>query len=188
MSDIHDIWASTYPSVLAEATAPGYPRADVDWFDARAFCRYLGKDLPTSMQWQKALRGGLDLPGGPNPMPRRNFPYGEPINPPPIRIAPSTTCADSDTSCFPVPVEREIGDRSPYDVLGLAGNLQEWVLDHEPGSERLPVARRPRLTRGGNWADTTPDRVIDYLEAENARSPRIRTFFLGARCAASGEP
>lgn len=190
MSGIHDIWASTYPGVLADAGAPGYPRADIDWFDARAYCRFLGKELPTSRQWQKALRGGLALPEGTNLRPRRSLPYGDPIHPPPVTIAPPTLCADSDAPCHPVPVERNTRDRSPYGVLGLAGNLQEWMLDHESGNEQFPVSRRPRLTRGGNWADTTPDRLVDYLTVENTRStrsPRIRTFFLGARCARSGE-
>src|SRR5262249_38079438 len=76
LAPVHGIQGEDYPDALATGVGPDYPRGSLDWFDARAYCRFLGKELPTSEQWEKALRGGLVLPDGtPNPAPRRNVPW-----------------------------------------------------------------------------------------------------------------
>jgi formylglycine-generating enzyme required for sulfatase activity len=194
MADVHETVASAYPQALEVAAGPTYPRGQLDWFDARAYCRFLGKDLPTSEQWQKALRGGRDLPDGPNPAPRRNTPWlpaaGDVARR--AQIVPDTGVADN-CAAFgqasdprrPAPVGSHPEDRSPYDVLDLAGNIQEWVLDPESGTEQLPLLRRGRITRGGNWFDTTAAALIDYTAVRNARDPRYRLPYIGARCASA---
>lgn len=174
MAAVHDVWASPYPAELGGAGGDDFPRVDLDWFDARAYCRFLGKDLPTSAQWQKALRGGLTVGGAANPAPRRNLPWAAPRTPPPAAIARDA----------PAAAGSHPGDASPYGVLDLAGSAQEWTADVEAeGDAAIPPPRRPRLTRGGNWFDTTADLLPTYLAIENARSPRLRTFYNGARCA-----
>src|SRR6185503_12636300 len=47
------------------------PIVGVNFFTARNYCRYMGKDLPTLEQWQQAFRGGLQLGEVPNPEPKR---------------------------------------------------------------------------------------------------------------------
>jgi eukaryotic-like serine/threonine-protein kinase len=174
---VSGVWPSTYPSELAAAAGPMFPRVDLDWFDARAYCRYLGKELPTSAQWQKAMRGGIDLASGPNPAPRRNLPWGTPETASRAALAVARLA-------LPSPVGSHRDDASPYGVLDLAGNAQEWTADVEDAADdRAPLARRPRVARGGNWAATTPDDLVIYMVSENPRSPRFRTFYLGARCA-----
>jgi len=194
MADVHGIVASEYPTDLTMASGPAYPRGMLDWFDARAYCRFLGKDLPTSLQWQKALRGGIDLTSGPNPAPRRNTPWAGTL--PDVskraRIVPDgvlpDTCAvfgQVSDPRSPAVVGSFPEDRSPYGVLDLAGNVQEWTLDTELGSEQLPMLRRPRITRGGNWFDTPSGMLAVYMAIRNPRDPRQRIPFLGARCALS---
>src|SRR5262245_16681749 len=130
---VHDIVSSIALEPFAIANGAMYPCADLDWFDARAYCRFMGKELPTSRQWQKALRGGLTLPdGSPNPYPRRNLPWGAAVIPPPAAIAHLRLCEDSAPPCTPSPVPargRPHGDRSPYGVDDLAGTVQEWMLN-----------------------------------------------------------
>jgi len=194
MADVHEIAVSDYPNALAIARGPAYPRGNLDWFDARAYCRFLGKDLPTSPQWQKALRGGLELASGSNPAPRRNLPWAGTL--PELsrraRIAPEgalpDTCAvfgQASDPRLPAAVGSYPEDRSPYGVLDLAGNVQEWTLDPESDSEQVPILRRFRITRGGNWFDTMPPALVDYMAIRNPRDPRQRLPFLGARCALS---
>jgi eukaryotic-like serine/threonine-protein kinase len=185
MAQLHGVWVDATPSFLGQG--PDYPRGNVDWFDARAYCRFLGKDLPSSKQWQKALRGGLELPTGPNPFPRRSLPWGYTTHEAKAGIANSVTgkapcdLGQEGDRRQPSPVGTHPDDRSPYGVLDLAGSVQEWLSDARPGPQ--PLHARPRPTRGGNWFDTPPGALIEYLKMDNLRSPRARYPFLGMRCA-----
>jgi formylglycine-generating enzyme required for sulfatase activity len=177
------------PASLPQAADPTRPRTDLNAFDAAAFCRYLGKQLPDNDQWQKAMRGGLLLPDGTrNPQPRRNLPWGTastgrfpahladtvPRRPGSHETAPGA----SDVEAYP-------GDRSPYGVIGLAGNVQEWTRTSMPRPAKnpgAPVLLPMRITRGGNWSTTSSSELVDYMVSENERSPRQLNYYLGARC------
>jgi formylglycine-generating enzyme required for sulfatase activity len=153
------------------AGEPDHPVADMMWAEARAYCRFMGKQLPTAEQWQRVLRGGLQLAdGAPNPMPRRNFPWGTPRTPIPAKftgIGDEGTCA---VGAFP-------DDRSPDGVIGLAGNVSEWT-----DSLTTEESAGYRLIAGGNWAETTPDNVLDFVGPPNQRPANSRYFGLGLRC------
>jgi eukaryotic-like serine/threonine-protein kinase len=154
---------------------PGVPVTAIDAFEAEAFCRYMGKQLPSDHEWTKAARGGLTLPGGPNPMPRRLFPWG----------------ASLETSCVNAEGERD-GSRwvapavdfgcgaSPYGVLNMAGNVAEWISrEGQTSREQSPL----RVVRGGNamspWELEQTTTVF-----RNARESRYIEFSIGIRCVA----
>jgi len=72
----------SYPNTPAmeHGGDPRKPVSGVNWYTARDYCRYLGKDLPTSEQWVKAMRGGERLPdGSENPIPDRTTRSGSAI-------------------------------------------------------------------------------------------------------------
>jgi eukaryotic-like serine/threonine-protein kinase len=161
---------------LKDAGDPKKPVTGIDWHMARAYCRYLGKDLPSAEQWIKAMRGGLVLPDGtPNPMPRRNLPWGgdgDPQRRAQLYGSDGELTTTADVGTRP-------GDVSPYGVLDLAGNAQEWTASKAPGSK--PGFRQ---VRGGCVAKYCLDALIDVMAVENFRPESgAGQFELGLRCA-----
>ncbi len=90
---------------------PSQPVVGVNWFDAKAFCEWEGKRLPTEAEWEKAARGpdGLQYPWG-NTFDSRNVNYG--------KLHDAT-----------MPVDSLPSGTSPYGLHHMAGNVFEWVGD-----------------------------------------------------------
>ncbi|MCX7603410.1 MAG: bifunctional serine/threonine-protein kinase/formylglycine-generating enzyme family protein [Bryobacteraceae bacterium] len=99
------------PSSEDFRSSPSLPVTHVTLADARAYCAWAGKRLPTEQEWEKAGRGtdGRIYPWGNQPMPN-----------------PGTL----------VPVDDYPERQSPYRILGLAGNVFEWVDTPFPATER----------------------------------------------------
>jgi len=166
--------------------APDYPRSvtgfwDIDrprgpvvgvrWNEARAYCQFLGKKLPTNEQWVKALRGGLTIDGKPNPVPNRNLPWGLPLEP--IAASYQMKGGPGDVGSFP-------RDVSPYGVLDLSGSATEWT--DTPADKDNPDYRF-RIARGANWNEvSTEGDFNDFVALENPRAEKQIHYGLGLRC------
>jgi formylglycine-generating enzyme required for sulfatase activity len=139
MSDHTNIRKLRYPDTpqLREGGTPRKPAGAVDWYDARAFCQYHGKQLPTSAQWTRTLRGPLSSD---NAHPRRNFPWGDIQSEAPAKLATIGPPGPAEVGSYPL-------DRTVEGVMDLAGNVTEWMLDTPDGSETIDT----RVARGGNW-------------------------------------
>ncbi|MEO8698885.1 MAG: SUMF1/EgtB/PvdO family nonheme iron enzyme [Kofleriaceae bacterium] len=180
MSSLSGVRRIPYPALkeFQGATQPRRPVLGLNWSDSGAYCRYLGKQLPTIYQWVKALRGGLQLDVGKpttfaNPSPRRNLPWGEATGPISINILMSEKARPQIDD-----VGSHAGDVSPYGVLDLGGSAGEWT--STPGS-----TRGYRYVGGGNWGETLGlADLAETIAQENERNEDQQgNFGQGFRCA-----
>ncbi len=142
------------------------PISGIDNPIARSNCRYMGKELPTMDQWQKAFRGGVgEINGKPNPYPGRATPWGERDGP----TTPEHPLA---------PVGAHPRDVSPYGVFDLAGNVSEWSLIPAYNKKGL------RYIHGGSW-DPLQQAGHERIFFRNTRPEEARDYAVGARCVSS---
>lgn len=116
-----------------------HPVVFVSWYDADAYCKWLGKRLPRETEWEKAARGteGYIYPWGNKWDPKRsNNPF----------------TGHEDT----MPVGSYEEGKSPYGLYDMSGNVWEWVDDYylpHPGSDYVSpeFGEKYRLLKGGSW-------------------------------------
>ncbi len=152
------------------------PVMGVDWNEARSYCEWAGRRLPTEAEWEKAARGTDG----------RRFPWGD--TSPTLDHANFQNMSPSayDGGLEAVGAHRA-GD-SPYGVSDLAGNVSEWVSDwysesftttdvHNPDG---PDTGEKRVIRGGGRFEPA-----ERMVAANRyfASPDTRGEDIGFRCA-----
>lgn len=160
-----------------------YPAVGVTWSQARAYCDWKGKRLPTEAEWEKAARTNSG----------HLYPWGD--------ASPTSDVANFCDRCtgsnslhqHPEAHLYTVGsfpkDRSPYGIYDLAGSVREWIEDtyatdyYKRAPKRNPrndASSEFRVVRGGSWI-----RDATFLPAgrRGGEEPDRSVEDIGFRCA-----
>jgi formylglycine-generating enzyme required for sulfatase activity len=139
-----------------------------------AYCQWLSKKtgkpfrLPTEEEWEIAARGGLNA---------KPYPWGDGID-------KTKAWFDGKWKGTATLRPADFGKPNPYGLLGMAGNVWQWVEDwYVPVFNDRPVQEELkmfRVIRGGSWADGEAFLTVNY---RNFHPPDFKDFFVGFRVA-----
>ena len=171
-----------------ETAIDDHPVVQVSWFDAVAYCEWVGGRLPSEAEWEKAARGTDE----------RRHPWGNVFDGTRLNYCDSRCPVerwrnrfDDDGHAFTAPVGSYPTGASPYGAMDMVGNVWEWVADwygddyYGVSALRNPTGPKSgdrRAMRGGAWYDGEGE-AWTTTTIRHQNPPEDRYEDVGFRCA-----
>jgi CheY-like chemotaxis protein len=137
------------------------PAIMVDWWDAYAYAKWRGRELPTELEWEKAARGTQGF----------IYPWGNDFDPKKVNSNADFVLTDPsapgkiDGFNQWGPVDRQ-PDKSPFGVIGMAGNVSEWTGTWTKDN-RFPIIKGGSFMSNDVRLDKRIDNVAPNVAQEN---------------------
>jgi gamma-glutamyl hercynylcysteine S-oxide synthase len=166
---------------LADPAFAQHPVCGVSAYEAEAYARFVGKRLPTELEWEKAACWHPDT------QTTQAFPWGN-------AFPAAQHCNHNHHMGQTTPVHHYPQSVSPLGCYDMMGNVWEWTASWfaaypgftpypYPGYSQSYFDHAHRVLRGGSWA-TRPWALRGSFR--NWYHPHVREFFAGFRCATDG--
>jgi gamma-glutamyl hercynylcysteine S-oxide synthase len=167
-----------------EPLPPAAAVIHVNWHEARAWCRWAGRRLPTELEWEVAAAGEPSTDGSRLAPVKRRYPWGD--------APPDASRANLDGPALgTIDVAALPAGDSAFGCRQMLGNTWEWTesrFEPYPGftpdmyrDYSLPLFGQTRVLRGGCWA--TRSRLIRNTW-RNYYGPERNDVFAGFRTCA----
>lgn len=149
-----------------------FPVGNISWDQANAYCKWLSSQsgvefrLPTEVEWEYAARG----------VDGRFFPWGTDWD------TTKTVFGDNSNSSSKMVTSSLLsGDRSPFGLIGMAGNVSEWTnsdVKAYPNSKYQPKDSdlNCKVIRGGNYQTKKKDLLTNvkrFWQPNNYKDARV---------------
>jgi formylglycine-generating enzyme required for sulfatase activity len=159
------------PTASYKGASQSEPIRGVSWFEADAYCSWLGKRLPSEFEWERAARGADG----------RLFTWGNEFQKEKANFGKKV-----------VAVEHASQDISPSGAVGMNGNVSEWTSSWYlpyPASKMVDdnFGRKFKVIRGGGIKKRKHGFLKRFamLPFRNIALPDQRFWDTGFRCAHS---
>jgi formylglycine-generating enzyme required for sulfatase activity len=164
--------SATHPDYFNNPAYDTFPVIYVTWEQARQFCGWAGKRLPSEAEWEKAASW--------NAQERTKvlYPWGNAFDPAKLNSADSNSIDVVAPGSYPPEING---------TLDMGGNVSEWTnslakdypYNEGDGREEYP-APGERIFRGGSWAQTEGKAKVDNRRSAPQDYPDRE---IGFRCA-----